>query len=56
MNRRQVVGWVASFTLGIAWITVSQPSEKAERIIKNRDGQISEKNSHGNNPHPPKGW
>ena len=29
--------------------------EKVEHIIKNRDGTISERNSYGNDPNPPKG-
>ena len=28
---------------------------KAEHVIKKRDGTIGEKNSYGNDPHPPKG-
>lgn len=27
----------------------------AEHVIKNKDGRIGEKNSYGNDPHPPKG-
>ena len=29
--------------------------EKTEHVIRNRDGKISEKNSYGNDPYPPKG-
>ena len=29
--------------------------EKTEHVIHNRDGKISEKNSYGNDPYPPKG-
>lgn len=29
--------------------------EKTEHIIHNRDGQIGERNSYGNDPHPPRG-
>lgn len=29
--------------------------ESTEHIIHNRDGKISERNSYGNDPHPPKG-
>jgi hypothetical protein len=29
--------------------------DKVEHIIKNRDGTISERNSYGNDPHPPRG-
>ena len=29
--------------------------EHTEHIIHNRDGKISERNSYGNDPHPPKG-
>ena len=29
--------------------------ESTEHIIHNRDGRISERNSYGNDPHPPKG-
>ena len=29
--------------------------EKLEHTIKNKDGKISEKNTYGNDPHPPKG-
>ena len=29
--------------------------ENTEHVIHNRDGKISEKNSYGNDPYPPKG-
>jgi len=29
--------------------------QSTEHIIHNRDGRISERNSYGNDPHPPKG-
>ena len=29
--------------------------ESTEHLIHNRDGKISERNSYGNDPHPPKG-
>lgn len=29
--------------------------EKTEHFIHNKDGKIGEKNSYGNDPHPPKG-
>lgn len=29
--------------------------ENTEHVIHNQDGKISEKNSYGNDPHPPKG-
>ncbi|MCQ3810490.1 MAG: DUF2188 domain-containing protein [Acidimicrobiia bacterium] len=29
--------------------------ERTEHIIQNRDGKISQRNSYGNDPHPPKG-
>ena len=29
--------------------------ERTEHIIQNRDGKISERNSYGNDPHPPRG-
>lgn len=29
--------------------------ENTEHVIHNRDGKISEKNSYGNDPNPPKG-
>ena len=30
-------------------------NQKSELYIHGRDGKIREKNSHGNDPHPPKG-
>lgn len=29
--------------------------EKSELVIHNKDGKIARKDSHGNDPHPPKG-
>ena len=34
---------------------VAARKDKSEHIIKNRDGSISERNSYGGDPHPPKG-
>ena len=30
-------------------------NQKSELLIHNREGQIRERNSYGNDPHPPKG-
>ncbi|MBI1927705.1 DUF2188 domain-containing protein [Candidatus Poribacteria bacterium] len=30
-------------------------NQKTELVIHNKDGKISPKDSHGNDPHPPKG-
>lgn len=30
-------------------------NQKSELVIHNKDGKIREKDSHGNDPHPPKG-
>jgi hypothetical protein len=30
-------------------------SQKAEHVIHNMNGRIGERNSYGNDPHPPKG-
>ncbi len=29
--------------------------DRTEHIIQNRDGKISQRNTYGNDPHPPKG-
>ena len=31
-------------------------NQKSELVIHNKDGRISDKDSYGNDPHPPKDW
>lgn len=39
----------------IAWAKQVAKNQKTELYVHGKDGKIREKNSYGNDPHPPKG-
>ncbi len=39
----------------IQWAKTVAKNQKAELYVHSKDGKIREKNSYGNDPHPPKG-
>lgn len=39
----------------IDYATATARNQKSEVLIHSRDGKIRERNSYGNDPHPPKG-